>query len=75
MWVIAGVLATAGICAVIEIPSLIGHKKDLWVFSVILVLATVLCSAAALRLPVPNPLDGIAAIFRPVGTWMQSLFK
>lgn len=75
MWVIAGLIATAGICAAIEIPSLIGHKKDLWVFSVLLVLATAFCMTVALKVPVQNPLDWIAAVFRPAGKWMQSLFE
>jgi hypothetical protein len=75
MWVIAGLLATAGICAAIEIPSLIKHKKDLWVFSLLLILGTALCIAASLKVNIPNPLDWIAAVYRPLGIWMQSLFK
>lgn len=74
MWVIAGLIATAGICAAIEIPSLIGHKKDLWVFSLLLLLGTALSIASALKMNIPNPLEGIAVVFQPLGKWMQSLF-
>jgi hypothetical protein len=73
--VIAGILETAGICAAIEIPSLTGHKKDLWVFSLLLMLGTALCIAATLKANIPNPLDWIAAVYQPFGSWMQSLFK
>jgi NhaP-type Na+/H+ or K+/H+ antiporter len=75
MWVIAGLIATAGISAAIEIPSLTGHKKDLWVFSLLLMLGTALGIAAALKVNIPNPLDWIAAVYQPFGNWMQSLFK
>jgi hypothetical protein len=75
MWVITGLLATAGICAAIEIPSLIGRKKDLWVFSLLLLLGTALCIAEALKANIPNPLDWIASVYQPLGNWMQSHFK
>jgi hypothetical protein len=75
MWVIAGLLATAGICTAIELPSLIGHKKDLWTFFLLLIMGTALCIAAAMKVHIPNPLDWIAAVYQPIGNWMQSLFK
>lgn len=74
MWIVTGVLAAAGLCAVIEVPSLIGHRKDLLTFSCLLLLATVLMIAVALNAHVPNPLDGIAAVFRPIGKWMNGWF-
>ncbi len=75
MWAIAGLLATAGICAAIEFPSLIGHKKDLWVFSLLLLMGTTISIAAALKVNIPNPLDWIAAVYQPLGEWMKSLFE
>lgn len=75
MWVIAGLLATAGICAAIEIPSLTAHKKDRWVFSLLLALGTALSIALALKAPIPNPLDWIAAVYRPLGIGMEGYFK
>ncbi len=67
MWIVTGFLAAAGICAAIEIPSLRGHKKDLWVFSILLACAIALCIAVTLKTRVPNPLDWVAAVFRPIG--------
>ncbi|MBB6735308.1 hypothetical protein H7C18_30780 [Cohnella sp. CBP 2801] len=75
MWAIAGLLAAAGICAAIELPSLAGHKKDLWIFTLLLLLGTPLSIAAALKAPIPNPLDWIAAVYRPIGNWMKNLFE
>lgn len=75
MWIVAGLLAAAGICAATEIPSMVGHKKDLWVFSILLALAIALCIAVTQKVPVPNPLDGIAAIFRPIGKLMIRMFE
>lgn len=74
MWLIAGILAATGICAAYEIPSLLSRKKDLWVFSFLLLLGTALAIVAALKGHIPNPLDWIAAVYKPVGNWMQSYF-
>ena len=75
MWMVAGLLAAAGVCAAYEIPSLKAYKKDLWVFSLLLLLGTALSIVAAFQGHIPNPLDWIAAIFKPAGNWMQNYFK
>lgn len=75
MWVIVGLVAAAGICAAIEIPQFTSHKKDLWVFSLLLIMGTALGIALALKLKIPNPLDWIAFVFQPLGHWLQSLMK
>lgn len=75
MWVVAGIIAAAGICAAIEIPSLAGFKKDRWVFFLLLLLGTAASIAAALKAPIPNPLDWIAAVFQPLGNRLQRFFE
>lgn len=62
---IIGIVLVAAACALIEIPSLRGRKKELWVFSLLLAFGAALGIASALHVPVPNPLDWIAAVFRP----------
>ncbi|WP_236013206.1 hypothetical protein [Paenibacillus glycanilyticus] len=71
---IAGILAATGICAVYEIPSLATNKKDLWVFCFLLLAGSALSIVAALHGHIANPLNWIAAIYKPLGYWMQSYF-
>jgi hypothetical protein len=73
-WSIAGILAVAVLIAVIEISSLRKRKskKDLWAFSLLLLLGTGLSIAQGLQADIPNPLDWMAAIFQPLGNWMKS---
>ncbi len=62
---IIGIVLVGAVCAFIELPSLRGRKKELWVFSLLLALGVALGIASALHVPLPNPLDWIAAVFRP----------
>jgi hypothetical protein len=75
MWIIVGILAVASIAAAIEIPSLHRDKKELWVFSILLLSGTGLSIAESLEANIPNPLDWIAAVYRPLGDWMTTLQK
>jgi hypothetical protein len=56
MWVIAGLLATAGICAAIEIPSLTAHRKDLWVFFPLVVVRNSIKYSRGLEGSYPEPI-------------------
>jgi hypothetical protein len=75
MWSIAGILVIAVLFAAIEVPSRIGEKKDLWVFSLLLLSATGLSIAQALHANLPNPLDWIAVVYQPFSNWITSVLK
>lgn len=77
MWPIAGVLAIGVAFMFIEVPALLKKKqrKDLWVFSILLLFGIALNIMEILEMPIPNPLEGITAIFRPFSHMMQGIFK
>ncbi|WP_246040348.1 hypothetical protein [Ectobacillus funiculus] len=61
----------------IKIPSLLkkNHKKDLWVFSSLLLLGVVLNIWEQMGRSIPNPLEGITAIFQPYSEVISNIFK
>lgn len=73
LWSIAGVLVLSGTCAMIELPSLTGQKKEKWVFWLLLTLSTGLCIAYVSKLTIPNPLEFIAVLFKPIGYWLHNV--
>ncbi|WP_221566596.1 hypothetical protein [Alkalihalobacillus sp. TS-13] len=77
MWVITGVLLVAILITIIEVPPLWKkrQRKELWVFSVLLVFGIGLSIAVGLDLNVPNPFDWIAVIFKPLTDLMMWLLK
>lgn len=69
MWpIIAIVLVTVAIAA-IEVPGLRRKKrtKELWVFTILLLLGAGLTIADSLQMPLPNPLNWITYVYRPLG--------
>jgi hypothetical protein len=77
MWPIFGIIATGILISAIEIPPLLKkkQKKELIVFSILLLFAVALSIAESLRLPIPNPLDWITAIYKPISDFTYSLLK
>lgn len=77
MWPVLGVLFVAIVILIIEVPSLwkAKMKKELWIFSFLLLSSTVLGIAKGLQMDIPNPLDWLAAIFEPLGYILQGLLK
>lgn len=77
MWSIAGIIIVGVIIMFIKIPSLLkkNHKKDLWVFSSLLLLGIVLNILEQMELSLPNPLEGITAIFQPYSEVISNIFK
>jgi len=72
-----GILAIAGIIAMAEVPRLRrkGHKKELWVFMLLLLLGTGISIAESLSVKVPNPIDGIAYLYKPINDFIQGILK
>lgn len=77
MWSIIGVLAAAGIIALIEIPSLLKKKlkRELWTFSILLLFGTGLSIALGLQVEIPNPIDWIIAVHKLMSDFIFSLLK
>ena len=61
----------------LEVPVLI--KKKLWreliTFSVLLLIGMTYSYGQLLDLPLPNPTDGVEAIFKPVSQYLQELLS
>lgn len=78
MWNAVGILAAAALFAWLEIPLLLKAKmkKELWVFSILLLIGTGICIAISLDWAIPNPLDIIYVVFKPMSqlldTWLKS---
>ncbi|WP_028608471.1 hypothetical protein [Paenibacillus harenae] len=68
MWRIATVLAAGMLMVFIEAPSLIKNKKrkELWVFSVLLLAGSMLCITISMGIEVPSPLEWIKRIYEPI---------
>lgn len=77
MWAIVGILTAAVLIALFEVPSLLkrGYKKELWVFSVLLLVATGLCIAKSMDVKIPNPIDWISAVFKPLSDFLAGALK
>lgn len=75
MWFILGIIVVAGFCFVIEIPSLMKFKKDLWTFGITMLVATAISIVSARHVPIPNPLDWAAVVFEPIGESMKKAFE
>ncbi|WP_408007522.1 hypothetical protein ACJROX_22950 [Pseudalkalibacillus sp. A8] len=75
--VIAGILLVAILIIVLEVPPLWKkkQKKELWVFSLLLLFGVGLSIAESLDLNIPNPLDWIATIYKPLSDLIMSLLK
>lgn len=77
MWVITGIVATASFIAILEVPPLLKAKlkRELWLFSILLLLGTVLSIAQSLQFPIPNPLDMLIIIFKSSSDMLFSFLK
>ncbi|WP_309122951.1 hypothetical protein [Paenibacillus sp.] len=68
MWSVAGILFAGGCIALIEAPELVrkGRRWELFVFSVVLSVGVVINTLQALHVKLPNPVDWITAIHKPI---------
>lgn len=75
--VITVILIIVTLIAVLEIPPLLkkGMKKELWSFSVFMVVGTVLSIGMVLELKIPNPLDWITMIYQPMHDWVFEILS
>lgn len=73
MWGIIGIMFISMVIASFELPKLIKgkRKKEAVVFLSILLIATTLALLKIQDVIIPNPLTGIQALYRPIGTIIQ----
>lgn len=66
MWSILGILTVAIGITLYEVPSLLERnlKKELWVFSILLIFGVVLSIINSLNIDIPNPLDWLTVIYK-----------
>lgn len=71
------VLAFSTVLSMIEIPSMQKAKqyRELWTFSILLVLGTVLVILKSINIELPNPSDFIAWVYSPLNQVMKSLVE
>ncbi|WP_078411761.1 hypothetical protein [Priestia abyssalis] len=71
------VMGAAIFILIIEVPGFLKRKqkKELAAFFVLFFIGTALSMAKALHFPIPNPLDAIAAIYKPFSKLLLSLLS
>ncbi|RKN86081.1 hypothetical protein [Paenibacillus ginsengarvi] len=73
MLAVFGILAAGTAILLIEMPFLQkGSKKEKWTFAITLVFALGLAIAKSVRAPLPNPLDLIAYLYKPLSDWVYN---
>ncbi|CAH1193110.1 hypothetical protein PAECIP111891_00490 [Paenibacillus allorhizoplanae] len=77
MWAISGILAAAGAIFIYEAPALFKGRfmKELWLFSILLVVGTGLSILLSLHVEIPNPLDWIITLYQPFSNLMNNILK
>ena len=77
MWAITAIVVTASLMVILEVPPLLKAKlkRELWLFSILLLLGTLLSIAKYLQIPIPNPLDMLYVIFKPMSDLLISFLK
>lgn len=77
MWYVFGIIMVSIGITIYEVPNLLkkNSKKELVVFSILLILALALSIAEILYEDLPNPLDGITMIYKPVSDFLFDLLK
>lgn len=72
-----GIFVVTSLIALYEVPRLLKKKllKECLVFSLLLIIGTVLSMAMVLQIPLPNPTDWMMIIFKPISNWIDNLLK
>ncbi|WP_347548574.1 hypothetical protein ABFG93_13660 [Pseudalkalibacillus hwajinpoensis] len=75
MWPIIGISVVTAVITLYEVPKLMknNQKRDLWVFSILMLMAFGLSMAETLHLPIPTPFDFITFLFRPMSRAIEIL--
>ncbi|QTL99240.1 hypothetical protein GM661_15390 [Iocasia frigidifontis] len=70
-------LVFSTILCIVEIPKMLKERlyRELWTFSILLGLGTVLAILKSLDIEIPNPSDFIAWVYSPLTGIMEGLLK
>ena len=68
-----GILLIAAVILRIQVPPLLKkkHKKELFVFSILLAIGVALCITLGLGKSIPTPLDLLTFIFKPINVLIR----
>ncbi|OAS15402.1 hypothetical protein [Paenibacillus oryzisoli] len=77
MWTITSILIVTAAIGMIEVPSLLRKKriKELSVFTVLLLFGAGLCLALTWHANIPNPLDWITFVYKPISVMLNNWLK
>lgn len=77
MWTVAGIFAVGILFALVEVPSLRNRKlkREMAAFFSLLFIGVGLGIAQSKQINIPNPLDWISMIYKPVSDWLMSILK
>jgi len=77
MFKVLGILGVSVAIMMIEVPSLLkkGLKKELVLFSVLLLIGVGLSIGNAMHLKIPNPLTGLTVVFKPFSDFIFRFLK
>lgn len=74
---IAGIIVVAGMIALFEVPAIWrqGLKKELGIFVTFLLAGAGLSIALVLRVKLPNPLEWMETVYKPLSDLLMSILK
>jgi hypothetical protein len=77
MWSILGIITVGILISIYEVPSLLRRKlkRELWVFSILLIFGVVLSILKSLRIDILNPLDLLTNIYKPLNDFIFDSLK
>ncbi len=77
MWSILGIILVGVLIAAYEVPTLLKKNliKELWAFSILLIIGVVLSILKSMRIDIPNPLDLLTIIYKPINDFIYGFFK
>lgn len=77
MWAIAGIIVAGGFIAFMEVPYLLSKRliKELFFFTAILCFGVTVGILQTLRIKLPNPLDLITALHKPISEILFGMLK
>ncbi|MFP3389282.1 hypothetical protein [Brevibacillus sp. SIMBA_040] len=77
MVAVLGIVIVAFLVIMIEVPSLMKkrQRKELWIFSFLLVLGVGISIAHSMHVMLPNPIDWIIQLYRPASEMLDNALK
>ncbi|RAP75744.1 hypothetical protein [Paenibacillus montanisoli] len=74
-WNLSGIIVASLFVIGVEVPYLRrkGYKKELLVFSMLLAAGILLSVLEVIKIPLPNPLDMITAVYQPISDFVYAL--